>query len=124
MALSVYSNTSLVYDANLGLNLVPEMTNFLIAASFFLIALTVDSPKLRFGGTEKRRLVVAQDLMDTINIEPSFLRLLAVPNNENAINRLLFSERRGDKTKHNGRVEHHSKRSPPEIFLAVKGMLG
>ncbi|GFV06655.1 hypothetical protein TNCV_2949771 [Trichonephila clavipes] len=48
MALSVLSdNTALVYDANLVLNFVPEMTDFLIAASFFLIALTVDSPKLR-----------------------------------------------------------------------------
>ncbi|GFU26680.1 hypothetical protein TNCV_1837701 [Trichonephila clavipes] len=48
MALSVLSNnTSLVYDANLVLNFVPEMTDFLIAASFFLIALTVDSPKLK-----------------------------------------------------------------------------
>ncbi|GFX34017.1 uncharacterized protein TNCV_912181 [Trichonephila clavipes] len=43
MALSVLSNnTSLVYDANLVLNFVPEMTDFLIAASFFLIALTVE----------------------------------------------------------------------------------
>ncbi|GFS74597.1 hypothetical protein TNCV_459151 [Trichonephila clavipes] len=48
MALSVLSNnTSLVYDENLVLNFVPEMTDFLIEASFFLIALTVDSPKLK-----------------------------------------------------------------------------
>ncbi|GFY28479.1 hypothetical protein TNCV_1971321 [Trichonephila clavipes] len=48
MALSVLSNnTSLVYDANLVLNFVPEMTDFLIVASFSLIALTVDSPKLK-----------------------------------------------------------------------------
>ncbi|GFU42007.1 hypothetical protein TNCV_4676951 [Trichonephila clavipes] len=40
------NNTSLVYDANLVLNFVPEMTDFLIAASFFLIALTVDAQEV------------------------------------------------------------------------------
>ncbi|GFV70036.1 hypothetical protein TNCV_4220311 [Trichonephila clavipes] len=49
MALSVLSNnTSLMYDAHLVLNFVPEMTDFRIAASLFLIALTVDSPKLKY----------------------------------------------------------------------------
>ncbi|GFV40732.1 hypothetical protein TNCV_5055121 [Trichonephila clavipes] len=43
-------------------------------------------------GTEKLHLVVAQDRMGVINAQPAFLSLLAVPENENDFERILFSE--------------------------------
>ncbi|GFU70894.1 hypothetical protein TNCV_2206111 [Trichonephila clavipes] len=51
-------------------------------------------PRVSVGGTDILRLAVAQYLLDTINVEPGFLRLLAVPENENLIVRIPFSEQR------------------------------
>ncbi|GFX46825.1 hypothetical protein TNCV_4039711 [Trichonephila clavipes] len=44
------------------------------------------------GGTEKFHLAVTQNLPNTINAEAGFLRLLAVLENEYAIDRIMFSE--------------------------------
>ncbi|GFU67473.1 hypothetical protein TNCV_1599551 [Trichonephila clavipes] len=46
------------------------------------------------GGTEKFRLAIARDLLDTIKVEPDFLQLLDVAENENAIESISFSEQR------------------------------
>ncbi|GFX62082.1 hypothetical protein TNCV_2228081 [Trichonephila clavipes] len=48
--------------------------------------------KASVGASEKLRLALSQVLLDTINAEPGFRRLLAVPKNENVIDRIPFSE--------------------------------
>ncbi|GFW77939.1 hypothetical protein TNCV_3911491 [Trichonephila clavipes] len=49
-------------------------------------------PKLLLVERKELRLAGAQDLLYTINDEPDFFRLLAAHENENAIERILFSE--------------------------------
>ncbi|GFU52905.1 hypothetical protein TNCV_1142161 [Trichonephila clavipes] len=44
------------------------------------------------SATEELRLAVSQDLLDSINAEPGSLRFLSVPEKENAIKRIPFSE--------------------------------
>ncbi|GFS93693.1 hypothetical protein TNCV_798251 [Trichonephila clavipes] len=80
------------------------------------------TPSVR--GTEKLRLVVTQERLNTINAEPGFLRLLVVSENENSIERIPFSEQRRDKTERDGGVEYQSKRSLTEVFSAAEGILG
>ncbi|GFV51989.1 hypothetical protein TNCV_1323421 [Trichonephila clavipes] len=49
-------------------------------------------PKPHAVEQKKFSLAVAQDLLDSINAEPVFLRLLSDPENENAIERIAFSD--------------------------------
>ncbi|GFW06743.1 hypothetical protein TNCV_3288431 [Trichonephila clavipes] len=44
------------------------------------------------------RWCVVQDLLGTINVEPSFLRLLAIPKNENAVDEQYRYELRQNMT--------------------------
>ncbi|GFU95420.1 uncharacterized protein TNCV_4787551 [Trichonephila clavipes] len=75
------------------------------------------------GGTVRTRFTVAQYLLDAISSQTGTLQLLAVPQNENVIERIPFKEQKWDNVERDHRVEHHSKRSPLERFSAVERML-
>ncbi|GFU72964.1 hypothetical protein TNCV_4636981 [Trichonephila clavipes] len=78
-------------------------------------------PKLLSVEQKELRLVIVRDLLDTISAEPSSLDLLTVLENENAIERSPFLEKRWDSVE---RDDGHSKRSLLAIFSVVEGMLG
>lgn len=43
---------------------------------------------------------------------------------EDTVKGISFSEQRKDNASRDGRVEHHSKRSVPEVTLTVEGIVG
>ncbi|GFV32235.1 hypothetical protein TNCV_1675211 [Trichonephila clavipes] len=69
---------------------------------------------------KRSRLAVAQDVLDTVKSEHGSLRLLAVPENEKAIESTPFPEYRWNNVECDGEVEHYSKISLLEVFSAVK----
>ncbi|GFW83581.1 hypothetical protein TNCV_2204301 [Trichonephila clavipes] len=78
-------------------------------------------PHVSAGEKDKLCLVVAEKLLDTINAELGFLRLLVVPENENTFDRIPFSQKRLDNVESDGGGTFQS--IFPEVFSEVEEIL-